>query len=102
MIKRISHGLWFDMMIIQLVVSFLSPSLGKVFFIPLSISCREWNAMEYLYITTDRSFVSCVMDSRGAIIVNCVWVSYICIRDGIFMSQNRDARWKESTKPPDL
>ena len=28
------------------------------------------------------------MEGRGAIIVNCV--SYICIRDGIFMSQSRD------------
>ena len=50
------------------------------------------SGMEYLYIATDRIFVSCVMEGRGAIIVNCVWVSYICIRDGIFMSQSRDAR----------
>ena len=46
--------------------------------------------MEYLYIATDRICVSCVMEGHRAIIVNCVWVSYICIRDGIFMSQSRD------------
>ena len=45
-----------------------------------------------LYIATDRFFVSCVMEGRGAIIVNCVLVSYICIGDGIFMAQDRDAK----------
>ena len=46
--------------------------------------------MEYLHIATDKIFVSFVMEGHEAIIVNCVWVFYICIRDGIFMSQSRD------------